>query len=277
MNGRLGELKEAGKVLYDRLRLATLPIGVKFVKDGEEIPEGYLTPSALGQKWSLCQAFTFARKHKGRIAMTAKDNFCLASTLAQGWIPLSFSDFIESQRLNKWRKDLEAEYAVQGLFAEIASPENQAIITKHRGLLAAPLSALDFVPDSVMIYGNPAQITHVIQALSYDGKNLLVSAFNGYGESCIKGALLPYLSGKPHVVIPGAGDRAFSQTGDDEIAVGMPVPALLAAASNLFASGREFNLGYPVKSPLVGHLTEDILPGWIYLKNRMGEEEEKKG
>lgn len=275
MEQNLEELKKAGMKIYEKLRLSTLPIGVRFITDRSEIPEGFISPGALGQKWSLCQAFTFARRHRGKIAMGAQDNFCLASSVAQGWTDLSFEDFIESQRKNKWRKNMEAELAVQGLFAEIAKPEHQEKIQRHIGFIAAPLSQLCFDPHSVMIYGNPAQVTHVIQALSYDGQNLFVSAFNGYGESCIKGALLPYLTGKPQVVIPGAGDRAFSQTGDEEIAAGLPAGILPTAADNLFLSGEEFNLGYPVKSPLVGHLTEDILPGWVYLKEKLQENKNK--
>jgi uncharacterized protein (DUF169 family) len=268
----LDSIREAAENIYQRLRLDTLPIGVKYLREDDAVPEGFMQPSSMGQRWSLCQAFTFARRHRGHAAMTAEDNFCLASSLAEGWIKLPVEDFIQSQRLNKWRKDLEAEIAVQSLFSEIMTPENQKVVQQHTGFLAAPLATAFFVPDSILIYGNAAQITHVIQALSYDGKNLMVSPFNGYGESCIKGALLPYLSGKPQVVIPGAGDRAFSQTADDEIAVGMPAQALLSASENLLQSGQEFNLGYPVRSPMVGHLTEDILPGWTYIRKRMKEE-----
>ncbi|MBI5845053.1 MAG: DUF169 domain-containing protein [Deltaproteobacteria bacterium] len=267
--------RKAAQVLYDGLRLGSLPIGVKYQKTGEAVPEGFISPSALGQKWSLCQAFTFARVHRGHAAMTAKDNFCLASTVAHGWMPLPVEDLLESQRLNKWRRDMEAELAAQSLYVEVMSPENQARLAEHIGFITAPVATMPFEPDSVLVYGNPAQITHIIQALSYDGKNLLRSPFNGYCESCIKGALLPYLSGKSHVVIPGAGDRAFSGTGADEVAVGMTPGALLSAAANLFRSGEEFNLGYPVKSPLVGHLHEDILPGWTFLKRRIREEAEK--
>ncbi|MBU2488709.1 MAG: DUF169 domain-containing protein [Proteobacteria bacterium] len=272
MEKTLEEYREAAREVYDRLRLPSAPVAVRFITDDDEIPAGFLQPSAMGQKWSLCQAFTFARKNKGNVAMTARDNFCLASTLAQGWVKLPLDDLIESQILNKWRLDLTAELRVQGLFIEVASPEIQAIIQTHRGFLAAPATRAPFVPHSVLFYGNPGQITHAIQALSYDGKNLCRSAFNGYAESCIKGALLPHVTGKPQVVIPGAGDRAFSNTGDDEMALGVPGPVLFSLRQNLFKSGLEFNLGYPVAAPLVGHLTEDILPGWTYIKKRLEEE-----
>ncbi len=245
------------------------------MKSLSEIPEGAVRPSEIGQKWSLCQAFTYARKQGSTVAMTADDNFCLASTLAHGWVKLPLEDLIESQRLNLWRKDMEAEYAAQSLYAELASPQSLETMKDHVGFVASPLTSTSFVPDSVLIYGTPAQITHMIQALTYDGKNLCLSPFNGYGESCIKGALLSHVTGKPQVVIPGAGDRAFSGTGDEEIAIGLPAPALFSAQENLFQSGGPFNLGYPTRGTLATHLTEDLLPGWTYLKKRLAEEEEE--
>jgi len=271
----LSRYHQASKDIYDRLRLATRPVAVRYLQDPAEIPAGFVRPSRNGQKWSLCQAFTYARKHGMHVAMTADDNFCLASTLAHGWIKLSLEDLIESQRLNLWRKDMASELAAQSLYAELASPESREKTRAHVGLLASPLSSTPFVPDSVLVYGNPAQITHIIQALTYDGKHLCRSPFNGFGESCIKGSLLCHVTGRPQVVIPGAGDRAFSGTGDEEIAVGLPAPALFPVQENLFLSGGPFNPGYPARAPLAAHLTEDLLPGWTYLKNRLAEEKEK--
>jgi uncharacterized protein (DUF169 family) len=271
----LKRVHQAANELYDRLRLATVPVAVRYLQDLSEIPDGFVRPSQRGQTWSLCQAFTHARKHRMNVAMTAEDNFCLASTLAHGWFKLPLEDLIQSQRLNLWRKDMEAELAAQSLFMDLVSPQSRETMKNHVGFLVSPLNAVPFVPDSVLIYGNPAQVTHLIQALTYDGKHLCVSPFNGFGESCIKGALLPHVTGKPQVVIPGAGDRAFSGTGDDETALGMPAAALFSVQENLFRSGGPFNLGYPARAPLVAHLTEDILPGWSYIRKRLEQEKKK--
>jgi hypothetical protein len=74
------------------------------------------------QKWSLCQAITYARRGKAHVAMTAADNFCVpASSYRQRWLPfVSYNDMIESQRINKWRETMKSEKKVQAEFvAEI--------------------------------------------------------------------------------------------------------------------------------------------------------------
>ena len=62
---QLEDYRSAGEELYQKLRINTFPVAVKYIKAITEIPEGFTRPSAFGQKWSLCQAFTYARR-KGR-------------------------------------------------------------------------------------------------------------------------------------------------------------------------------------------------------------------
>ncbi|MBN1615196.1 MAG: hypothetical protein JW950_12090, partial [Deltaproteobacteria bacterium] len=58
----LKEFREAGQMFYDRLHLSSMPVAIKYIKDVSEIPkEKIIRPSALGEEWSLCQGFTYAR------------------------------------------------------------------------------------------------------------------------------------------------------------------------------------------------------------------------
>ena len=272
---QLEDYRRTGEEVYQKLRINTFPVAVKYITAITEIPEGAARPSAYGIKWSLCQAFTYARRHGKDVAMTAEDNFCIPSSCVHHWIEATPEELIESQRLNKWRKDLDAEINVQSQYAELMTEENREKTREHIGLIASPLTKTPFIPDSILFYGSPGQLMHVIQALTYEGKHLIQSPFNGYGESCIKGALMSFLTGRPQVVLPGGGDRAFSLTSDDEIAIGMPGAVLFDVAENLFKSGGEFNLGQPIRAILPTNLTENILPGWVYLKERI--EERKRG
>jgi len=271
------EYQSTGKELYDLLRLSTYPVAVRYVKSLEDIPAGFIRPSFFKQKWSLCQAITYARRGAARIAMTADDNFCVPASYGQGWLPfLSYDDLIESQRLNKWRESLEAEKRVQAEFAaELVTHEGYRKVKGNIGFLLAPLTETPFVPDSILFYGTPGQLTHAIQALAYEGKHIIKSSFIGFAESCMKGALFPYVTGKPQYVSPGAGDQSFSGTGEHEVAIGIPGDLLFYIKEKLFRTGGPSNKGLPQRTLLAGQLSEKLLPGWTFLRKKIEEIKQK--
>ncbi len=265
------QYQQIGREILNDLRLATHPVAIKYIKDESEIPEDFIQPSKVGESWSLCQAFTYARRNQTCSAMTRDDNFCVPSSYAQGWLHLPFEQLIQSQILNKWRKDYDSEIRCQlAASADYASKENMKKAMEYCGFLVAPLTSTPFVPDSILLYSDPGQATHIIQALSYEGKHVFTSIFNGFGESCIKGALKPFLTGTPEVVLPGAGDKAVSGTHDYEMAVAVPGQLLFTIKENLFKTGGENNMGYPYKA-LRTKIDNSFLPGWVYLKEKMEE------
>ena len=269
MKKTVEDYQQTGKELWNDLRLSTLPVAVKYIKDVSEIPEGFIRPSKIGETWSLCQAFTYARRNGESSAMTKEDNFCVPSSYAQGWLKASYEELIESQVLNKWRKDYDSEIRCQlSAAADYATKENIKKSREYMGFLVAPLTNTGFVPDTILIYSNPGQAVHIVQALSYEGKHVITSIFNGFGESCIKGALKPFLTGTPEVILPGAGDKAVSGTRDDEVAVAIPGHLLFYIKENLFKTGSEFNLGYPYKKTRK-QIDHTFLPGWEYLKKKI--------
>lgn len=275
--GTIEKYQSTGKELYDSLRLSTYPVAVHYIKSLEDIPPGFIRPSAIKQKWSLCQAISYARRGGARIAMTADDNFCVPASFGQGWLPcLTYDDLIESQRLNKWRETLDAEKRVQAEFAaELAGHEGYAKVKGTIGFLVAPLLIAPFEPDSILVYGSPGQLTHVIQALAYEGKHIIKSTFIGFAESCMKGALFPYVTGNPQYVSPGAGDQSFSGTNEYEVAIGIPGELVFYIKEKLFKTGGPYNGGMPMRSILAGQLNEKLLPGWTFLRNKIDEEKKK--
>jgi len=52
------QTRKLGEELYAQLHLPTWPVGITYLKKTADIPEKPLRPSAIGQKWSRCQAFT---------------------------------------------------------------------------------------------------------------------------------------------------------------------------------------------------------------------------
>jgi uncharacterized protein (DUF169 family) len=96
-----------------------------------------------------------------------------------------------------------------------------------------------------------------------------MSAFEGFGETCFKGGLAPFITGRAQVVIPGMGDRAFAGITPDELAIGLPASQLYAVVENLFKSGGNMNIGQPGKTLLPMGLDESITPGFTFLKNKV--------
>ncbi len=274
----IDDYRAVGKELYDSLRLSTFPVGVTYIKSPADIPIGFMRPAQFKQKWSLCQAITYARRGGARIAMTADDNFCIPASYGQGWLPqLSYDDLIESQRLNKWRESLEAEKKVQAEFAaEIVTHEGYTKIKGNIGFLLFPLAETDHIPDSIIFYGSPGQMTHIIQALSYEGKHIVKSSFIGFAESCMKGALFPHVTGKPQYVSPGMGDQSLSGTNENEVAIGIPGELIFYIGEKLFKTGGPSNKGMPIRTLLAGQLNEKMLPGWAYLRKKIDETKDGK-
>jgi len=264
----LNDFQEAGQTLYDRLHLSSLPVAIKYIKTASEIPnQKIMRPSALGEEWSLCQAFTYARRWGWNVAMTGDDNFCVPATASHGWEDISEEDRLESQIRQGWHRDEEAERRLQNFTSKLFG-EKADLRKEYQGFIVSPLPQSIVVPDTVLIYGNGEQITHIIQALVYDGRNFPTSSFWGFGESCMKGGLIPFLTQVPQIVIPGTGDRTFSGVFDYEIAIGLPGSLIFEVSANLFKTGGRLNMGMPVKTLLPRSIKAKLTPGFDFLRKK---------
>ena len=260
------DYQAAGQEIYDKLHLATYPVAIKFYKEEKEIPRNVTKPHVMGKKMSICQTFTMARKFNQSYAISPKDNFCTPSSVGFGWVPITKEEFVESQVRQKWHKDEAAEKRR----AETIYMKNyqNLIALGYRGLIASPLPETRIIPDTVLIFGNGAQITHIIHALNYEHKKkyAIRSNFEGFGESCGKGGLMPFITRKAQIVIPGAGDRAFGGIQDHEIAIGMPGNFIFYVLENLFKTGGRQGLGFPIRALIPMNLTENLTPGFKYMR-----------
>ncbi|MFH1138170.1 MAG: DUF169 domain-containing protein [Pseudomonadota bacterium] len=265
----LEDWKKMGHDLDKRLRLPTYPLAVKYIGDESEIPAEAVRPSHGAQKWCICQAFTYARRWGWTTAITAEENFCVPASAMHKWIDVSDEDFMASQVLQGWHLDLASE-KTRLEFAQKALGEGRAEkAAQYHGLVASPLANTLVAPDTVLIFGDGSHLTHIIHALCYDYKEPVMSAFEGFGESCVKGGLLPFMTGRPQIVIPGMGDRVFAGLGDHELGIGLPAGLLPLVMEKLFQTGGRQNMGQPVKTLLPMGLTESITPGFKFLKEKI--------
>ncbi len=267
----LDEFRKAGEEIRNRLHLATYPISVTYIRNESEIPEGAFRPSRAGKKLSLCQAFTLSRKWGMHVAMTADDNFCTPATAFHEWVEISREDLIESQVRQGWQRDRAAEERRIDGARMLLHSKGEDRLKGFRGCVSSPLMETTMVPHTVLIYGDGIQVTHMIHALCYEYTTVVHSFFEGFGETCFKGGLLPFVLDSPQVVLPGMGDRSFAGIGDNELALGMPSHSLFPLLENLFKSGGVMNMGYPARTLLPMDISERITPGFQFLRDRMNE------
>jgi len=273
----LFEYQEAGRQLVQKLRLYTDPVAIKYIKDASELPGHAIRPSATGQYLTLCQAFYYARRHQKHIGITGDDNCCFATTVALGMEPVEDDVvFLESQLIQGWHKDQEAEMVrIQATYNRIGL-ENLERMKQIKGFYCAPLAETTAIPDSILIYGMPVQITTIIHSLAWEYKYTPTSSFEGFGESCVKGGLVPFLTGKPQVVIPGMGCLLFSGANEAEVGIGMPGDLVFYVLENLFKTGASSgqNPGLPFKVGIPNY-TPDVSPGFAFLRDKVQEYKNK--
>jgi uncharacterized protein (DUF169 family) len=234
-------LKEAADFIHNDLRLKTLPVGVKFLKNKQEFPEKTRRPSInLGKKVAICQGITMARNYGWTVGLAQEDIICVPAAIAFGFS--SSEDPPESLaqlfcEIN-FSKDEQAARSEVGSMSSFANGEIEAMVI-------APLNRAAFEPDTILIYGNPAQMMRLIQACSYITGERVAGHFGGKVE-CDEYLITPYKTQSPRVVVPGNGERIFAGTQDDEMTFALPAGALSDLLQGLREVGKAIGVRYPV-------------------------------
>ena len=264
----LDDYQKAGHDLYKKLHLVSYPVAIRYIKDLSEVPPGVTKPSDQGNQMAPCQIITQSRRWSEKWVITQEDNFCTPSTVTHGWINISSEDFIESQIRQKWQKR-QKDLAAQKQKAAKDYEENlkKAMAPGFIGMMTSPLAESPFIPHSIIVMGTGIQMTYIIHALNYEKKKeyKLSSTFVGFGETCLKGALRPYLYNRPEFVLPGTGDRSFCGIQDWEVGMGLPAEAIFYVLENLFSTGRGQGLKFPLRQ-VIPRLHEKITPGFIFMR-----------
>ncbi len=272
------DYQKAGTDLHNKLHFSTHPVAVKYIKDKSEIPRNAIWPSKAGFKLALCQAFTHVRRFGGVIAMTSDDNFCVPATGFHHWADITEEELIESQMMQLWHKDRESEVRRFATQREYYTDEELQRADAYSGFLCCPLKDTEFIPDAIVIYCDGEQLTSMLHSLCFEHKHTpsTFNLFEGFGESCVKGGLLPFLKQTPQVFIPGAGDRVFGNCLPHEVGIGIPGELLFYLLENLFRSGGDQNMGYPFNSFVSFSLDENITRGFRFLRDVITQKETER-
>jgi uncharacterized protein (DUF169 family) len=201
--------------LEKHLRVNTFPLGIKSFKPGEPLPEKAKVPHKhLGIKVAICQAISIARRYGWTMAFSGEDISC----------PIAKAVFGFEERNEYYNSGSLAD----GMYAscrEAGARFEEALAKYGPGeyafVAAGPLGRLGFVPDTVLVYGNSAQVLRLLNACLYRRGGSLKSDFSGRGD-CSDIVIKGKQTGEPQVILPCYGDRIFGMTGDDEMAFTFP-------------------------------------------------------
>ncbi len=233
--------KEYSDLISGWLRLRSFPVAVKFLKKGESFPEKTRRPSRmLKKRVAVCQAVSMARLYGWVIGLDREDVICVPGSLAFGFSTMS--DAAEGI----------ARIFCEGAYSsgpEAGRREAESIQTLGKGeyeaIVIAPLARADFAPDTVVIYGNPAQVMRLTQAYTCEAGERVAGNFGGKIE-CSEYLIAPFRLNAPRIAIPGMGDRVFSMTQDDEVVFSLPGGFLPQLVKGLTEAGARVGAQYPV-------------------------------
>ncbi len=201
--------------LEKHLRVSTFPVGIKSLAPGEQIPPKAKRPAKdLGVKVAICQSIGFARRYGWTLAFSGDDLSCPIAKAAFGFA------------------DRNAYYTsgalADGMYASCreAGARFEDALTKYdRGEAAAvvvgPLSRIDWTPDTVLVYGNSAQVLRLVNACLYEKGGSMRAETTGRGD-CTEIVIRSRKTNEPQLILPCYGDRIFGMAADDEMAFTFP-------------------------------------------------------
>jgi len=197
------------------LRVHTFPLGIRSYRPEEALPEKVKVPSKhLGVKVAICQAISIARRYGWTMAVGREDISCPIAKAVFGFEERN--EYFTSGSLadGMYASCREAGAQFEDALAKFGEGEYSHVV-------AGPLSRVRFLPDTVLVYGNSAQVLRLLNACLYKKGGSLTSEFSGRGD-CSDIVIRGKQTGKPQVILPCYGDRIFGMTADDEMAFTFP-------------------------------------------------------
>jgi uncharacterized protein (DUF169 family) len=216
----LDVLHEYAESLENLLRLRSFPIAVRLLEKGAHIPEGAKRPRKdYGYRFMTCQGLMQSRRAGVTIAQTKDDMWCFEAALGYGFIEPNeyflqgntrFPEGIISTRegAELWAREFpRLEYG------------------KYHAIVSAPLAAVSFEPDLVIIYADSAQITQLLIAGIWIDGHDITSRLSGMG-GCVMSVVPVLQTGGCQVSFPCPGDRNVAFAQDDEVIFSAPIVKL---------------------------------------------------
>ncbi|MCG3184419.1 MAG: hypothetical protein ICCCNLDF_02539 [Planctomycetes bacterium] len=224
------------------IRPNTFPLGIKMVAREEDIPEKAKRPGRdMHFDSALCQGMGIARHYGWTIAVSRKDISCpIGATL------FGFQPKVEHFTGGHCCAGMYTKDAAAGAKTEAAAPCFD--FGQYFAMVSGPLNRIDFEPDVVLVFGNPAQVMRLVTGALWESGGYIHSRFSGRTD-CADEVIETMKTGKPQVILPCYGDRIFAQTQDHEMAFSFPY-----AFAQMLVDGLEGTHKGGVRYPIPNYL-----------------------
>lgn len=231
-------LDRFGEAAREQLRLKTPPVAIKFLEQGEPIPQDMGRPLRdLGVPIRPCKAWNLARQSGLAIAML-EDDFSTAC-------PAGMFIFGILEPVKPWL-DGDLAYGIYAESREAAVNMERNVsrleVGRYQGILLAPLEMTRFVPDLVMTYCDSKQAMQLVSASMWTCGEPLRFDMAARGL-CSDGVVQPFRVGRPVLAVPCGGDRTHGGTQDDELVFTAPLHQLEGILGGLQAFARTHGPG----------------------------------
>jgi uncharacterized protein (DUF169 family) len=246
-------IEELFSALEKYLRIATIPVAIRLVKEAENPPPKAKYPLRdFGHKISACQGMTIARTIGWIIAFKKEDHACPLASVFLGHI--APDKFLDGAIAGFYQDRDECGKKMEQSFSRWP-------VDSIRETWLCPVNRCDFEPDLVAVYGNPAQILLLIQAANFGHGPGVRSSSAGRGgcATWIAGVLQ---SGECTYMIPGPGERIFAGTQDHEMSFVIPYSKFENVINGLQYVRDQGAFRYPV--PNLAILSEPKMPEKYY-------------
>ncbi|HEX75409.1 MAG TPA: DUF169 domain-containing protein [Dehalococcoidia bacterium] len=230
------KVAELAKEIRERAHLTYTPIGMSLIKSEAEIPEGARRPGERGQAWPVCLAENIVRTIGWTIAMTLDDQFCTMAAAGLGECELP--DYLAKGQMGSHHAknpDIgkQLQETLEAYFQEPGSTV---------GVMLTPATEPLFMPQGVVIYGNPSQIGKICKGIAWYRGAPVPAAGGGFG-GCIVAAYAITKDERPRAVLPCSGEKVIGHTEENDIFLATPVEELPDIVEGMKAT--DFILPYP--------------------------------
>lgn len=209
--------KKHAEEIQEYLRFRTLPLAIKFMETDDGI-KGVEKVRIFSDKLTFC-AWTTRARTTGMTLGVLKNNLAFPECLFHlGFAPPPEKGFLDGM-VSKgiWMETQEDAMKFQLALNSVRLP-----FGKYKAVALSPIGSGRLAsPDIISLWGNPAQIHHILNGLQWKNYERLTFHFTGEG-SCGDSVIECLKTGKPAASIPCFGQRRYGHVQDDEMEVAIP-------------------------------------------------------